>query len=129
MNPKVKEKWVAALRSGKYKQARGALCKDGAYCCLGVLCDLYRKAKKKRGVGFKPLVQDDGSISPTKRFFDNKGKMMSDVPTDDVAEWAGISSCNPLVKTSETSAEFLAVLNDERKKTFPEIADLIEAQL
>lgn len=31
------EKWLAALRSGKYKQATGALEKDGGYCCLGVL--------------------------------------------------------------------------------------------
>lgn len=35
--------WADALRSGKYKQTRGALRRDGALggmCCLGVLCDL-----------------------------------------------------------------------------------------
>lgn len=31
-----KEKWVAALRSGEFKQGRGALYKNGKYCCLGV---------------------------------------------------------------------------------------------
>ena len=41
MNPELKAKWVEALRSGKYTQARGALHrKDGSYCCLGVLCSL-----------------------------------------------------------------------------------------
>jgi len=30
------KKWVAALRSGKYKQATGALCVEKRYCCLGV---------------------------------------------------------------------------------------------
>lgn len=34
------KKWVAALRSGKYKQGRGALKKDGKYCCLGVACEI-----------------------------------------------------------------------------------------
>jgi hypothetical protein len=46
MQPELKAKWVAALRSGKYVQAHGRL-KDMlanepavSYCCLGVLCDI-----------------------------------------------------------------------------------------
>ena len=40
-----KDKWIAALRSGEYKQGRSSLCAiqdDGsqAYCCLGVLAEL-----------------------------------------------------------------------------------------
>ena len=40
MNKDTKEKWVAALRSGEYKQCQGEL-KDsiGAHCCLGVLLE------------------------------------------------------------------------------------------
>ena len=40
MNKDTKEKWVAALRGGKYKQCQGEL-KDasGAHCCLGVLLE------------------------------------------------------------------------------------------
>lgn len=34
---KLKERWIAALRSGEFKQGRAALFKDGKYCCLGVL--------------------------------------------------------------------------------------------
>lgn len=32
--------WIAALRSGKYKQAQGVLKSDTGFCCLGVACDL-----------------------------------------------------------------------------------------
>lgn len=40
MNPELKAKWVAALRSGKYEQGHEYLNKDGKFCCLGVLCDV-----------------------------------------------------------------------------------------
>lgn len=33
--------WIKALRSGKYKQAKGKLRRANSYCCLGVLCNLY----------------------------------------------------------------------------------------
>jgi hypothetical protein len=33
----IKEKWLAALRSGEYQQGREFLYSDGKYCCLGVL--------------------------------------------------------------------------------------------
>jgi hypothetical protein len=33
-----KKKWLAALRSGKFKQGIEALENDGKYCCLGVAC-------------------------------------------------------------------------------------------
>lgn len=48
MDKELKEKWVAALRSGKYKQGRMVL-RDGNnnYCCLGVLCDLIDNTKWK----------------------------------------------------------------------------------
>jgi len=39
MTPDLKAKWVAALRSGEFKQGQGVLW-DGIdrFCCLGVLC-------------------------------------------------------------------------------------------
>jgi hypothetical protein len=41
MDVQWRDKWVEALRSGKYKQGRGGL-RDTRfhYCCLGVLCDV-----------------------------------------------------------------------------------------
>lgn len=37
--------WVAALRSGKYKQAKGYLRTSNGFCCLGVACDIASKHK------------------------------------------------------------------------------------
>ena len=44
MNPEFKAKWLAALRSGEYKQIEGALrlveYDKVGYCCLGVACEI-----------------------------------------------------------------------------------------
>jgi hypothetical protein len=47
MNPEVKARWVAALRSGKYAQGVSYLRSQHGprFCCLGVLCDLYDPSK------------------------------------------------------------------------------------
>lgn len=39
MDKELKAKWVAALRSGEYKQGKGRLydARSNAYCCYGVL--------------------------------------------------------------------------------------------
>lgn len=39
----INELWADALESGEYTQGQGALCKNGEYCCLGVLIDLAIK--------------------------------------------------------------------------------------
>ena len=40
MNNEIAERWIAALRSGKYKQGVNWLRRDNKFCCLGVLCDI-----------------------------------------------------------------------------------------
>jgi hypothetical protein len=47
-------KWVEALRSGKYPQGRHALCREGKFCCLGVKCELEGLAKK--------IVSEDSDV-------------------------------------------------------------------
>lgn len=43
------QEWIAALRSGKYKQGRMLLqSREGEFCCLGVACEV--EALKGRGV-------------------------------------------------------------------------------
>lgn len=37
LGPKQRE-WLAALRSGQYKQTKGQLSRENSFCCLGVLC-------------------------------------------------------------------------------------------
>ncbi len=106
MNKRVKAKWLKALRSGKYAQGGGCLRsragKGAIYCCLGVLCHI--KAQK------------DGKV-----FNHGQGDCY---PGEDVQEWARLDSHNPKVRGG-----CLSDLNDFKKKTFPEIADLIEKYL
>lgn len=54
MNPEMKTKWVAALRSGEYKQITGFLRYEEGFCCLGVLCDLANSKgwRQNKNAGF-----------------------------------------------------------------------------
>lgn len=40
MEPRIKELWLKALRSGTFPQGRLYLDVDEKYCCLGVLCSI-----------------------------------------------------------------------------------------
>jgi len=39
------EKWLQALESGEYRQAKGGLYDGYGYCCLGVACRLFDNFK------------------------------------------------------------------------------------
>lgn len=112
MNPEIKAKWVAALRSGEYVQTQAVLRTGDGFCCLGVLCDLY----DKEGWG--------------KEFFPSQG-----IPPDGVREWAGfpVSEYDPEARPTPAVVidgvhEALYTHND-KGCTFAEIADAIEKQL
>lgn len=49
MQPELKAKWVAALRSGEFKQGKERLEKDGRFCCLGVLNRIQGNENGDRG--------------------------------------------------------------------------------
>ena len=112
MNPQIKQKWVSALRSGEYQQTKGFLRKEGGFCCLGVLCDLYGKENN---------VEWD--LTHNGYEFQNK---QSYLPSS-VVEWSGIEGHNSYVG-GETNLPFFSGLNDSGS-TFNEIADLIEEHL
>lgn len=61
MNQELVEKWLAALRSGKYQQGTQHLCsiENGQknYCCLGVLLDVAN-IKGRTSVGYIDNVMD-----------------------------------------------------------------------
>ena len=46
-----RQEWVAALRSGNYKQTQGILRRDDGYCCLGVACEISGLAEWKEVSG------------------------------------------------------------------------------
>lgn len=122
MNKEIKEKWLEALRSGEYKQARSTLRIYDNYCCLGVLCNIYHK---ETGNGeWKALYED------VFRFYspnDNERYTL----TTDIINWAGLNENvnprNPIVKYKEQE-EFLATLNDNGI-SFDNLANIIEKEL
>lgn len=111
MNAKVKRMWVRALRSKKYDQGRQFLRVDGAYCCLGVLCDIYHKKTGKGEWSDRVFRAEEDDMSS------------SDLPYA-VQEWAGLDSSNPLLGRILTAAE----LND-KGTPFDLIANRIEKYL
>lgn len=94
------DKWLAALRSGKYKQGKEAL-KDhkGRYCCLGVACEIaghnldedgkgefgfigsaYKNPKTPREIS---MDDDDGEDLPGKlAYMNDSGRTF-----DEIANW------------------------------------------
>jgi len=127
MKPEVKAKWIEALRSGEYQQAQNSLKADiysnyeydpevigQGYCCLGVLCDLYRKEVK---ADFWNDYTDE--------------ERETDQVPNEVVEWADINNDNLATPEKQAideyniSQQFLATKNDAGL-TFKEISDAIE---
>lgn len=106
MDKTIAFKWIEALRSGKYKQAKGAMRvkqKDGsyAYCCLGVL--------RHEVLGKKNAALDSG------------GQKIGVLSSRDVKD-CELISYNPYIEQKDLR---LSELNDNGK-SFKYIANLIE---
>lgn len=110
----LQRKWLDALKSGDYKQAKGSLRTSSGYCCLGVACD---------------IVDPDGWNG------DKHTGQKSYLP-EHVARKLGMN-VKPCVNLSRDEAwgrgdyddrpVALSWLNDRRDWSFTEIAELIEA--
>jgi len=109
MNPEIKAKWVAALRSGEYAQAQGHLKDETGYCCLGVLC-VVSEQETGFGIAKNRKNHGDETIGPTIR------------------KWADLPISEGALVIIESEEESLATHNDSGK-TFLQIADAIEEQL
>jgi hypothetical protein len=106
MNPRVKAKWIAALRSGDYKQGRGQLrTTRNKFCCLGVLCNIH--------------AQEHPEIAEKQRAPDRYMCHVGTLPNC-VFEWASITI------DYETR---LIDMNDTNGITFKQIAAWIEKNL
>ena len=118
MDKHIAERWVQALRSGQYQQGQGELHPDtNSYCCLGVLCDLYR-VEQGKGEWRKGPMRGENNIFTVD---DEEGYESSVLP-ESVKDWAGMhSSVGEIVGTVDA----LSSLNDEGME-FPQLADLIE---
>ena len=145
MKKRVLTKWLKALRSGKYKQGRGALCqinKKGteSFCCLGVLCDLYNKEQKrnkKKGLRVEKLDRESwnvGGLSSNPAFVRSYNDCDGTLPTQ-VIKWAGFREENADGEFNDATLPELITLNDgssgdwgdgTRARSFKQIADTIE---
>ena len=130
MNQEIKAAWLAALRSGAYKQGRHTLRYEDKYCCLGVLCDLHAKA----GLG---TWEGDPHEYGDMFYCGNDGSQDSQILPTAVREWAGLEYSDPAVWGEQR----LTQLNDGEEEeseeddctvilsvplVFSQIADLIE---
>jgi hypothetical protein len=127
MNDEVKKKWINALVNGGYAQGEGQLRKENQYCCLGVLCDIYKENTGK-GEWINPNSTDGRSSLREFQYEDSDGVKMSAgaVLPRPVKEWAGLESNHPFVPKLGTS---LTKLNDNDEHDFTDIAAIIRDEL
>lgn len=105
MDPVLKVKWIEALRSGEYRQARRALRRGNKFCCLGVLCELMG------------ATWDDGD---TDRNASINGERQDYYLSPTALATTGMP---------ERQQEILYTMNDDDGKSFKQIADYIEQNL
>jgi hypothetical protein len=102
MNKRLRNRWVKALRSGKYTKNKHSLCSpDGKkHCCLGVL---YEVAKGKK---VPPLMRNNGVLG------------------DDLATDIGLN-----VPQSELASRNDGYRSSLRALSFKQLASWIEANV
>lgn len=105
--------WIAALRSGQYRQGRKYLkTEDRAglhYCCLGVACELH----------LGPSENDQGY-----HFWKNESSHSLSLADSKLDEIFGMDMRSVIVSTGMKD-EYVQALNDE-EYSFKEIAGFIE---
>jgi hypothetical protein len=111
----IRDRWVAALRLGEYRQGTEYLRRERAgavvWCCLGVLCDLY---VQEFGQDALEMIHDIDLDNGPRTFTTFNGRSGS-LPVP-VAGWVGIA------RTQESD---LAKM-DDRGDSFDVIADAVE---
>lgn len=107
MKKVLKKKWIEALRSGDYEQGKFLLrSPEGAYCCLGVLCNV---------AGFKPRHRRCEDTNNYSIRYDDR----DDILTDKLLIRVGLTM---------EQQDVLTALNDDGH-SFTEIAEYIEKEI
>lgn len=123
MKPEIKQKWIDALRSGKYNQCHGGLSRtsNGAllYCAIGVLVEVFRL---ETGVG--RWSQYDGDLNNQDRtFISPDGRGGQDARRGSAPPalylWTGVENA------MRTVFQLVSKMNDEGA-SFSEIANFLE---
>lgn len=106
-----KDVWIAALRSGEFKQGAGKL-KHGnqngtRYCCLGVACEIF------------PGLKGNGSVGHPATFLDDESCAALGLTYEDMEQLAALND-----------GDFYTVDGEKYPKhNFNQIADIIEERL
>jgi len=100
--------WIEALRSGEYKQGRGALREWDKFCCLGVACELYQR--EVGGLSIEILEP-----------FRSYNRLTLTLP-EPVKDWLKLNS------TSGSYGDRSLTVDNDSGRTFEEIADIIESE-
>lgn len=103
------EEWIAALRSGKYKQTRNKLYDGTGYCSLGVACV----------VAGKKFTSTD--VSPTYWVCEYESQFMP----KSVMDFFALNARDG----HRCGGASLAQINDNGTATFHEIASLLEREI
>lgn len=112
LDPEIKAKWLRALRSGEYEQARSVLkSPQGGFCCLGVLADVC-------GAKWSEMTRPINGAKYLGATLDIDGE--SKIITD-----GGLLDHSFLEKIGLENQRLLAEFNDGGQ-TFAQIADYIE---
>jgi hypothetical protein len=123
MNREIKKRWVAALRSGKYRQSCGHLREDDCYCALGVLCDLFVQEHEHEGVSWDKTLGQYYFV----RYEKDQATYYYEFLPPVVMKWAGVRHENPEFFVEESEDCFtVADLNDDQALSFDQIATIIE---
>jgi len=111
MKTDIADRWIAELRSGKYKQGTGRLNRNGSFCCLGVLCE---------------MVAVEAGVKVTQDIYEPEcvryDEEVAGVP-EKIMRYADIKD----TLGSYGSSNLLSKDNDIFGASFTEIADIIEA--
>ena len=119
---------VTALRSGKYRQGKGFLNKDGDYCCLGVACEVYIQSHPDKLE--KSIVAHD--FGDTAYYGSGDDGTCCRLPKE-VQQWLDLTTNDGcFVLGTELAIQLgayssLVTINDSGQ-TFDQIADLIECE-
>ncbi len=130
LKPQVKQEWLAALRSGEYKQGRGFLCDEkGRMCCLGVV---YDAAVDGQWVQTEARDFTKYGRQVTKSVWGVRVKLVSIFGRGSIFEVEEGNLPDPILKRiglTDDDQQDLIRMNDREKRNFKYIADYIEKNL
>jgi len=115
MKAEVKAKWLEALRSGEYRQARRILRgSSGTFCCLGVLCEIQGAVWGTGDVDMRD--HPDDRLNPWASY-----------PPDNLRAGLTVEECGKLAKLNDGDADCFG--EKRAPMDFDQIAAYIDAHI